>query len=72
MTVLMGIGLRPLSQVTVSPRDYPGDKCCCAWSFNSYSRLWWLKFVNAACTWSGGPEGAHYMLAIQIQRAQRA
>jgi hypothetical protein len=62
-------GLHPITQVAVSPRDYPGDKCRCMWSFNAGRKMWTLKYVDAACTWSAGPEGPHYLLAAAIHRA---
>lgn len=61
-------GLRPLTPVQVTPRDYPGE-CKCTWSFNSTARMWSLKYVYSACFYKP-PEGKpHYMLADEIAMA---
>jgi hypothetical protein len=64
-------GLRPLTPVLVKPEEYPGGsgRCMCTWSFLDRSREWLLKYVYAACFYSGGEEGPHYLLAERIARA---
>jgi hypothetical protein len=57
-------GLRPSQPIIVTPRDFPGDQCKCAWSFIRMN--WHMKYANSACLWKGGPEGPHYLLALRI------